>query len=542
MNYSTSPSLLFLEDANMLGFDSIVPPINIEESMPINGNMYLLYPQGMAVSLLPENHVYSSAAGRTSQKVPTTDEWENHRAAITRLYRDERKTLKEVITTMRQLYGFKATPEMYKKRISKWDIRRNLRWSEREDACRVVKQRLLAGEKGSKVIINGRERGIGLLQRHLRHPKSRVMSQVSAAGVQVVSPVVVTRSPQGYPSPSHIICQDFMEQGIQRSLHPTDDQREIESLCLNLSYLCVVAPDLTVLSGIDELYNHSVTARRWLRWRDYEQARLSFSRALEIFRARVCTNPVDMLCGWLGAFAGRRHVGKDWLFFEEVARNFYDLSLVLCGSSHPVTMVLSHISRIPDRLSAMVATLQAAIVSLEHREKPFQTFHLISWLRLTLSTVWTRMGSPDNARTILELNIEDCKRFGIHKTSQMDAVVGLLFYYLRNEWSSGAKFYKLLDTNFRKEDEKSWDVKTRLDVNRLRAMGALNVGNYTEAEKHYREIGFLALQQYGQSSPIHTDITIRLASLLRIQGRHAEAEHEMNMCRLTDDMDNRMHI
>jgi hypothetical protein len=538
MNYSTSPSLLFLENGNMLGFDSIVPPINIEESMPMNGNMYPLYPQRMAVPLLPENDIYFSAAGRTSQKVPATYEWENHRAEITRLYRDEKKTLEEVMITMRQRYDFKATRKMYKTRISKWDIRRNLRWSEREDACRVVKQRLFTGEKGSKVVIRGQERDISLLRRHMRHPKSRVMSQVLTAEVQAVSNAVVTGASQGHRSPSHVICQDFMEQGIQRNFYPTDDQREVESLCLCVSYFCGIVTDLTELGGICELYNHSVTAGRWLSRNNYEQARLSFSQALNIFQATVCGNPANMLFGWLKVFAICRFTGKSRHLFDKVTRNAYDLSVVMCGSSHPVTMVLSHISRNPDRLSAIATTVQAAIASLERRNEPMQTFRQISRLRERLSSLWSKMGRPSKARALLELTVEDSKRLGIGGSQRAYVMLDLAKYYLDNEWSSPAKFHDVLEANFRKEDEKSWDVVIRRRVNRLRARAALKEGNDMEAERLYRASSSLALQRYGRSSPHHTRITFSLASLLRKQGRDAEAERQMDMCRLTDDMDN----
>ena len=527
----------------MLGFDSIAPPINIEDSMPINGNMYPLYPQRMAVPLLPENDTYFSAAGRTSQKVPTSYEWENHRAEITRLYRDEKKTLEEVMITMRQRYDFKATRKMYKTRISKWDIRRNLRWSEREDACRVVKQRLFTSEKGSKVVIRGQERDISLLRRHMRHPKSRVMSQVLTAEVQAVNNAVVTRSPQRYRSPSHVICQDFMEQGIQRNLYPTDNQREVESICLNVAYFCGTLTDLTSLRASSKLYIYFYQAGKWLSLGDYKQARLLFSQALDIFRATVLANPFEMLFGWLQVFATCRFKRDKWHFFDQAARNAYDLSLVMCGANHPIAMVLSHMSRNPDGLSA-IATIafQAAITSLERRNKPMHTFRQISWLRRRLILVWSRTGSLSSARALLMLNFEDCERFETSKRGRAHVMLVLARHYLDNEWSSPAKFHDVLKASCRTKDEESWDVGIRLRVNRLQARAALKVGNDTEAERLYRASSSLAMQSYGQSSSKHTEMAFNLASVLRKQGKHAEAEHEMNMCRLTDDMENRMHI
>ena len=60
----------------------------------------------------------TGAAGEPSAVVPsrvllpyvtTNQQWDNHRATITHLYREENKTLGDVMSTMERNYHFKAT-------------------------------------------------------------------------------------------------------------------------------------------------------------------------------------------------------------------------------------------------------------------------------------------------------------------------------------------------------------------------------------------------------------------------------------------------
>jgi hypothetical protein len=59
--------------------------------------------------------------GSRSCKVLQNVEWSKHRETITRLYKLENKSLREVEQIMAREYGLRATPMMYKKQFIKWD-------------------------------------------------------------------------------------------------------------------------------------------------------------------------------------------------------------------------------------------------------------------------------------------------------------------------------------------------------------------------------------------------------------------------------------
>jgi hypothetical protein len=121
-----------------------------------------LFAQGSATLNVPQKQPF------TSKKQPTGQDWEKYRPIITHLYQSEKQTLKEVMAIMSTRHNFKATQRMYKKRIFDWDIRRNLRWAEREAVGQDIHQGQLSGPKNTTVVVRGQERHLSLFLRHMR--------------------------------------------------------------------------------------------------------------------------------------------------------------------------------------------------------------------------------------------------------------------------------------------------------------------------------------------------------------------------------------
>ncbi len=83
------------------------------------------------------------------------NDWEGHREIIKRLYVNEDKALQEVVKEMEISHNFVATERMYKRRISDWDLDKNVKDEEMRAiiACRAM--RLQQGEK-SAFYVRGR--------------------------------------------------------------------------------------------------------------------------------------------------------------------------------------------------------------------------------------------------------------------------------------------------------------------------------------------------------------------------------------------------
>ena len=81
---------------------------------------------------------------------PTAQDWDNHRAVFTKLYRNEGRTLKDVKSIMATRYGFIATERMYKKRVSDWGLRKySRRGVRRTSSTDSTTQRLIPQESPS---------------------------------------------------------------------------------------------------------------------------------------------------------------------------------------------------------------------------------------------------------------------------------------------------------------------------------------------------------------------------------------------------------
>ncbi|KAK3323316.1 hypothetical protein B0T19DRAFT_201450 [Cercophora scortea] len=87
-------------------------------------------------------------------KYASQDDWEGHRATVTRLYLDDQKTLKEVKKYMEETHLFFATEKMYKTRIKKWALDKNNKMAEVAYMVRLKRQRDAVGKRSAFTVRN----------------------------------------------------------------------------------------------------------------------------------------------------------------------------------------------------------------------------------------------------------------------------------------------------------------------------------------------------------------------------------------------------
>lgn len=159
------------------------------------------------------NNNHHGAAGgsrRPQQDWAQINDWEVHRDRITELYRDQGLHLKQVQKIMAEQHQFYASQRMYKTRISKWAIDKNLKAADVATLLRLQQQRAALGKK-SRFTIRGREIDFARVDQYLkRDPTLLKRSQhgedalgdilpghMEAAGITCRTP-----SPTPPPSPS----------------------------------------------------------------------------------------------------------------------------------------------------------------------------------------------------------------------------------------------------------------------------------------------------------------------------------------------------
>ncbi|KAG4414544.1 hypothetical protein IFR04_012292 [Cadophora malorum] len=112
----------------------------------------------------------SSALGVTSRSGPTKTEWDSRRPQITRLYCDEKLKLKDVMSIMEQA-GFVANERMYKDRITRWGLCKNIKKHEAVALIQRKAERDLM-RKRTTIELHGQLVGMGRLLRHTKGPGS----------------------------------------------------------------------------------------------------------------------------------------------------------------------------------------------------------------------------------------------------------------------------------------------------------------------------------------------------------------------------------
>jgi len=107
---------------------------------------------------------------------PTDEDWRRVKSIFTRLYLDDKKMLRDVISELEQKHGFRATVNMYEKRIHAWGLDRKLKQHEVEKILGIRRQRRAQG-KDTVFILRGRRVDIQDIDRYVRR-KGMSVSQL----------------------------------------------------------------------------------------------------------------------------------------------------------------------------------------------------------------------------------------------------------------------------------------------------------------------------------------------------------------------------
>ncbi|KAF5673442.1 hypothetical protein FHETE_3356 [Fusarium heterosporum] len=94
-------------------------------------------------------------------------EWEKKRPAITKLYQEEKRPLKEVMEVLEREHGFTATVKMYKSRIWKWGLDKKLK-SDEVLAILILRTEREAQGKTSEFTIRGQPVDLDNINRYIR--------------------------------------------------------------------------------------------------------------------------------------------------------------------------------------------------------------------------------------------------------------------------------------------------------------------------------------------------------------------------------------
>ena len=151
----------------------IMDNIFLDDGVPSQNTSNLGSQAAAQVLMFPSEEVVLVKSG------PKPDIWETHRSTIKRLYLDENKTLKDVMTIMERDYDHKATVKMYKSRINKWGLDKNCKAKEMKAIARKKVERDAIG-KASLFQIRGRQVDIEEVLRHFKRKRYQSLEEMVA--------------------------------------------------------------------------------------------------------------------------------------------------------------------------------------------------------------------------------------------------------------------------------------------------------------------------------------------------------------------------
>lgn len=202
----------------------------------------------------------SSESGK--KRIPS-EQWEAKRGIITRLYQEEKKSLKEVMDYLEKEHGFTATVKMFKSRIWKWGLDKKLK-SDEVLAIMVLKRDRDAANKPSEFTIRDQPVDMDNINRYIKR-NPQLVARFRAGDVPSMQTIleVKCRTPSPAPPPQ-LITTTARGTSIRVSAPPS--------------------PQIEVLIVLKEYVEESFYCGRW-RW-EYDVScttRMTDDRSDELF-------------------------------------------------------------------------------------------------------------------------------------------------------------------------------------------------------------------------------------------------------------------
>ncbi|KAK5452349.1 hypothetical protein LTS15_007415 [Exophiala xenobiotica] len=102
----------------------------------------------------------------TRNRAPCKEEWDRIRPHLERYYIEEHLSLEDVANKLETEQNFRATTWMYKRRLDKWDLRKNFNMAQLAAAADVVEPFYRVGLNPPKLLVDNRELPVKLVRRH----------------------------------------------------------------------------------------------------------------------------------------------------------------------------------------------------------------------------------------------------------------------------------------------------------------------------------------------------------------------------------------
>ncbi|ETS79498.1 hypothetical protein PFICI_09351 [Pestalotiopsis fici W106-1] len=293
----------------------------------------------------------------------TSADWAAHKDRVVRMYWNEDRTLKEVMSIMATEYDFHATVKMYKSRFKLWGLAKNII---KEDASRII-QAAWSGERPDEPVVKGRKVGSKRFRKQLQTARelgARFSSKESS--LQTPSPPTM---PPG--SPDQLQKQQQVMMSSSACSSPT-------SLSHRLWQPDVLGQSERACHAIHSYTDFCLNTKVW------ELASVTADDALNLpkgrtFKVFVVDNYMSMTAGFQDPTfitATMSVVLQLEEFAKELAtsllRYIYHMSVVKLGAHHPFSCFWAHMTSlgVVNARHAVESTLRVHYDTLQRQMHP----------------------------------------------------------------------------------------------------------------------------------------------------------------------------
>ncbi|KAK1968715.1 hypothetical protein LY78DRAFT_679132 [Colletotrichum sublineola] len=275
----------------------------------------------------------------------TDDVWNCHRSIITRLYRDEKKPLKQLKEIMERDYNLFATERMFKTRIKSWGIDKKLKEAEVMRILQLKKEREAAG-KNSRLYIRNQQVDWERVANYLsRRPDLRNKPRSLAPDPVAACLDIICRTPSPSPSISALL------NGPPETRLPEEIMRIFETTSMGHGTVCgrLQGDDLYGYdrecgrARVDQMYGDLGNAKKLLKRNKLEAAFRIINQSLDSLGRTIKDQDPDMFYT-----LSYRTLQLNNKIAEPLIVFISEMHAVVLGPRHPLSLVwdkFKHISR-----------------------------------------------------------------------------------------------------------------------------------------------------------------------------------------------------
>lgn len=331
--------------------------------------------------------------------VPTTNDWETHRATIIRLYVDEDRTLRDLMRIMQAQHGFNGTIKMYKRRLTAWNVRKYMTRAEREITCRAINAKQRTGEAYGKVIVRGKERTPDVFLRHMKRPRTGLRRRrMLQCGTRWNAPDLV----MDYVGPDPPRTQ------IRPLMYPAGSERIAEIVCTEMSAIVSTVPEKALSMCLSKFWRgaflRSINGCPGV-------ARILLNRAADWFHENIKSQPASTLLSVLHSqVRNSRRMLRHVELFASFDQHILRLTEAIYGSQHSLTQLLAQMMQVAHDAAVVDHVYHRVLRSQISRLARANSPNVSNWIR-RLSVILQRLGWCPKAQAQLLEPLHNAQRF-----------------------------------------------------------------------------------------------------------------------------------